>query len=111
MFTKTGLLNVDEEGCPISEDELLLVAAEAGADDLENNDGIYDITCNPDALWKVKADLEAAGITVTSASITYLPQNTISVAGDDAVKLLKLMDALDEHDDVQETYGNFEIEE
>ena len=111
MFKKTGVISVDEAGCPMSEDDLLLVAAEAGADDLENNDGSYDITCNPDTVDKVKSELEAAGITVASASVTYLPQNTVSVSGDDAVKLLKLMDALDEHDDVQETYANFEIEE
>jgi len=111
MFSKTGVINVDETECPISEDELLLLAAEAGADDLESNDGSYVITCNPDAVSKVKAELESAGIPVTSANITYLPQNTMTIAGDDAVKLLKLLDALDEHDDVQETYANFEMEE
>ena len=111
MFKKTGVISVDEAGCPMSEDDLLLIAAEAGAEDLENNEGTYDITCNPDTVGKVKFELEAAGVTVSTASVTYLPQNTISVSGDDALKLLKLMDALDEHDDVQETYANFDIEE
>ena len=60
MFKKTGVISVDEAGCPMSEDDLLLVAAEAGADDLENNDGSYDITCNPDTVDKVKSELEAA---------------------------------------------------
>jgi len=111
MFTKTGVLTVEEESCPMSEDDLLLVAAEAGADDLNSEDGTYNITCNPDVLWQVKDGLLAAGVTVASASTTYIPQNTVAVSGDDAVKLLKLMDLLDEHDDVQDVYANFDIEE
>lgn len=111
MFRKTGIISVDREGCPMSEDELLLLAAEAGADDLDNTEGAFEITSSPEALWKVKTELENAGVAVASAGITYLPQSTTSVSGEEAVKLLKLMDALEEHDDVQETYANFELEE
>jgi YebC/PmpR family DNA-binding regulatory protein len=111
MFNKTGLIVVDKEGCPLSEDELMLLAAEAGADDLVSEEENYQITCSPDVVWKTKEELEAAGIAVSSAEITYLPTNTVKVEGDDVVKLLKLMDALDEHDDVQEVYANFDMDE
>lgn len=111
MFTKAGLLTVEVEGCPLSEDELLLIAADSGADNLERSDEVYEITCAPEVLWKIKNDLEAAGITVSSAAVSYLPQNTVRVEGEDVVKLFKLMDALEDHDDVQETYANFDVEE
>lgn len=111
MFKKTGVVTVPVENCPMAEDDLLLLAAEAGADDLTADGESFSITCHPDVVWKVKGELEANGIKVDNAEVTYAPINTVKVCGEDAVKLLKLMDALDEHDDVQETYANFDIEE
>ena len=111
MFSKVGMLLVDKEGSPLSEDELLLMAAEAGADDLAADDDSFQITCAAGAIWQVKAALEAQGVKLGSAEITYVPANTIAVAGDDAARLMKLMELLDDHDDVQEVYANFDLEE
>lgn len=111
MFTKVGMILVDRTDTSHGEDELLLMAAEAGADDLGAEDEAFQITCAPEVLWKVKAALEEQGVSVSSAEITYLPSNTVIVAGEDAVRLMKLMELLDDHDDVQEVYANFDIEE
>lgn len=111
LFTKVGMLLVEKEDSPLSEDELLLVAAEAGADDLSVDDESYQITCAADVIWQVKASLEVQGVQLGNAEITYVPSNTIAVVGDDAVRLLKLVELLDEHDDVQEVYANFDLEE
>ena len=111
MFNKVGLILVEREGCDFSEDDLMLVAAEAGADDLTSEEEAYQIICAADAIWQVKAALEGQGVSVSNAEVTYLPQNTVQVSGDDATKLLKLMELLDDHDDVQEVYANFDLEE
>ncbi len=111
MFSKVGMIVVEREDSPLSEDQLLLMAAEAGADDLSGDEDSFQITCAPEAIWQVKASLEEQGVTPVSAEVTYVPSNTVAVQGDDAVRLMKLMELLDDHDDVQEVYANFDIEE
>ena len=111
MFSKVGMLLVEREDSSWSEDDLLLLAAEAGADDLAADEESFQITCAPELLWQVKASLEEQGVKLNSAETTYVPSNTVAVAGDDAARLMKLMELLDDHDDVQEVYANFDIEE
>ncbi len=109
MFDKKGLFLVDKTG--VNEEDLMLTALEAGAEDIKSEDDQYEITTAPDDWEQVRAALEAAKVVTASAQITMVPQTTVELAGDDAVKMLKLMDALEEHDDVQEVYANFDIPE
>jgi YebC/PmpR family DNA-binding regulatory protein len=109
MFDKKGLFLVDKTG--VNEEDLMLIALEAGAEDIKSEDDQYEITTAPDDWEQVRAALEAAKVATASAQITMVPQTTVELAGDDAVKMLKLMDALEEHDDVQEVYANFDIPE
>lgn len=110
MFDKKGVLLVEKAGAP-DEEELMLLALEAGAEDFRSDDGDdeYEIITAPEDWEKVREALEAAGVTVVSAQVAMTPQNTIALAGDDAGKMLRLMEALEEHDDVQEVYSNFDI--
>jgi YebC/PmpR family DNA-binding regulatory protein len=107
MFDKKGLFLVDKAG--VNEEDLMLVALEAGAEDIKSDDDEYEIITAPDDWEQVRAALEAAKVVTASAQITMVPQTEVNLAGDDAVKMLKLMDALEEHDDVQEVYSNFDI--
>jgi YebC/PmpR family DNA-binding regulatory protein len=107
MFDKKGLFIVDKAG--VSEEDIMLLALEAGAEDIKSEGDEYEIITAPDDWEQVRAALEAAKVVTASAQITMVPQTTVEIAGDDAVKMLKLMDALEEHDDVQEVYSNFDI--
>lgn len=109
MFDKKGLFLVDKAG--VNEEDLMLIALEAGAEDIKNEDDQYEIITAPDDWEQVRVALEAAKVVTASAQITMVPQTTVELAGDDAVKMLRLMDALEEHDDVQEVYANFDIPE
>ncbi len=95
----------------IDEDTLLSVALEAGVEDVKNDpkEENYEIIVSPENLRDVKGRLEEAGINVALAEVTMLPKNYISIEGEDAEKMLKLMDALEDHDDVQNVYANFDI--
>ncbi|MDR7865226.1 MAG: YebC/PmpR family DNA-binding transcriptional regulator [Sporomusaceae bacterium] len=107
MFDKKGLFLVDKAG--VNEEDLMLIALEAGAEDIKSEDDQYEITTAPDDWEQVRVALETAKVVTASAQITMVPQTTVELAGDDAVKMLKLLDALEEHDDVQEVYANFDI--
>ncbi len=109
MFDKKGLIEVDKES-GISEDDLMLLALEAGADDLKDEDEMFEIYTDPSQLDAVKTALEENGVQIADDRLTMLPQNLISLSEDDAEKVLKLIDALEEIDDVQEVYANFDIE-
>ncbi len=109
MFDTKGLIEVDKES-GISEDDLMLLALEAGADDLKDEDEIFEIYTDPSQLENVKNTLEENGVQIADDRLTRVPQNLISLSEDDAEKVLKLIDALEEIDDVQEVYANFDIE-
>ncbi|MCQ2560035.1 MAG: YebC/PmpR family DNA-binding transcriptional regulator [Clostridia bacterium] len=109
MFDKKGLIEVEKES-GISEDDLMLLALEAGADDLKDEDEMFEIYTDPSQLDAVKTALEENGVQIADDRLTMLPQNLISLSEDDAEKVLKLIDALEEIDDVQEVYANFDIE-
>jgi transcriptional/translational regulatory protein YebC/TACO1 len=93
------------------EDELLLAAADAGADDAEGEDGAYRVTCEPTELAVVRDALEAAGYTLASAELTLLPKQPAEIDDEGARKVLKMVDALEEDDDVQDVVFDVEIPE
>jgi YebC/PmpR family DNA-binding regulatory protein len=107
MFTKKGVALVP--AAETSEEDLLMVALEAGADDITEDGDYFHVLCQPEALNKVKQALSEAGIAAESAEISMEPDATIVLDRPTAEKVLKLMDGLDDSDDVQEVYSNFEI--
>lgn len=109
MFQRKGLIRVPRE--TYSEENLMLLAIEAGADDFKVEEGFYEIYTPFEALDAVQSALEAKGIRIESAQSTYIPQNTVRVEGKQAEQLLKLMQALEENDDVEDVYANFDIDE
>ncbi len=109
MFDRKGYFVVP--GDQKSEEELFEIIIEAGAEDLKEDDESFEITCPPESFEEVKEALENAGLTLDVAEISMIPQNTVKVTGNDARNLLKLMDFLEDHDDVQNVYANFDIDE
>jgi YebC/PmpR family DNA-binding regulatory protein len=110
LFERKGVLLVDAEG--VDEDELMLLAADAGAEDVAEDGSSYRITCAPEDLAAVRGALEAAGIAIESAESTMVPKTNVEVDDESvARKVLRLMDALDDNDDVQDVYANFDIPE
>ena len=94
------------------EDELTLAAAEGGADDVTRDGSSFVVTSAPEALVSVREAIEDAGIEVASAELTMVPKTTVEVADESAAKkVLRLVDALEESDDVQDVYANFDIPE
>ena len=113
MFHKKGLLIVPLTGQtkPVSEDDLLGVILDAGADDMQADEAGFTIMTTPQAFEAVKKAIESKGITIETAAIQMVPQNTVKVTGKEAEQTLKLMEDLEEHDDVQNVYANFDIDE
>jgi YebC/PmpR family DNA-binding regulatory protein len=107
MFQKKGLIVVDKD--KIDEDELLGIALEAGAEDVRPGDAIYEVITSVDDFEPVKQGVTAKGIELSSSEISLIPQTTVRLDGSQARQLLKLMDELEEHDDVQNVYANFDI--
>ncbi len=107
MFTKKGYVTVAKDKA--KEEELMDIVLDAGAEDLKSEGDTFDITCEPAVLEKVKTALEAKKISPQSAEITMLPNSTVKVVGDSAKQVLSLMEAIEEHEDVQAVYANFDI--
>ena len=108
MFESKGVVLVNKGG-KISEDDMLTIAIESGADDVTIEDDHFEITTKPEDLMAVRKNLEKQGIGFSSAELTKMPKNTVKLDQDKAKKVLKLIDALEEQDDVQEVYANFDI--
>jgi len=87
-----------------------MTALEAGAEDFAHNDGVYEIITAPEDFSRVRDALKAAGYRLTVEEITMIPQNQVRVSGSEAKRLLKLLELLEDHDDVAEVYGNFDLE-
>src|SRR3954462_7529218 len=110
QFERRGIVLVDAEG--VDEDELMLAAAEGGADDVELDGSTFQVTAAPESLSSVRGAVEAAGFTVDSAELTMVPKTTVEVDEEStAKKILRLIDALEENDDVQDVFSNFDIPE
>jgi len=109
LFERRGVVLLDGSA---DEDELMLAAAEGGADDIDRDGSSWQITSAPEQLAAVRSAVEAAGFTVDSAELTMIPKTTIEVDDESqAKKILRLVDALEDNDDVQEVYANFDIPE
>jgi YebC/PmpR family DNA-binding regulatory protein len=110
LFERRGVVQVPADG--VDEDELTLAAAEGGADDVERDGSSYQVTAAPELLASVREAIEAAGYTIDSAELTMIPKTTVEVADEsDAKKVLRLVDQLEDNDDVQDVYANFDIPE
>ncbi|HHU91973.1 MAG TPA: YebC/PmpR family DNA-binding transcriptional regulator [Halanaerobiaceae bacterium] len=109
MFQRRGQLVVDLDNTGLDEDTLMLMAIEAGADDIVTEGNLVNIYTEAANMEEVRKNLEGEGIEFVSADIAMIPENTIELDADTARKTLKLMDVLEDHDDVQEVYSNFDI--
>ncbi|HEX2495199.1 MAG TPA: YebC/PmpR family DNA-binding transcriptional regulator [Gaiellaceae bacterium] len=109
LFERRAVVLVDGSA---DEDELTLAAAEGGADDVEREGDSWRVTAPPEALSSVREAVEVAGMTVESADLTMLPKTTVDLEEESAAKkVIRLMDALEDNDDVQDVYANFDIPE
>jgi YebC/PmpR family DNA-binding regulatory protein len=107
MFDRKGLLTLS--AAQIDEDELLELVLEAGGDDVRLSDDVYEIITAAETFDEVKNQLEAKGLTLDVAEITMIPQNTVPIEGKHAEQVLRLMEALDDQDDVRKAHANFDI--
>jgi transcriptional/translational regulatory protein YebC/TACO1 len=109
MFERKGLLVI--EGKAADEDKLMEIALEAGADDFKSSGPHFEIICDPAHFNKVQEALAKHNVATTTAEITQLPKTPREVDGETGKKVLKLMDALDDHDDVQNVYSDMHVTE
>ncbi|HQJ27367.1 MAG TPA: YebC/PmpR family DNA-binding transcriptional regulator, partial [Thermoleophilia bacterium] len=108
-FERRGSIVVD--GTKYDEDDIMTAAIEAGADDVEQDGAQFQVLTQPSDFASVRDALTAAGIEPDSADLTMIPKNTVKLEENDARKTMKIMDALEDSDDVQEVYANFDIPE
>ena len=108
IFDKKGYIVVDKAAK--SEDELFELAIEAGADDVKEDGDSFEVLTAPDSFDAVLEAVKAAGIETQAAEVAMIPQNYIHLEGAEAKQMLKLYDALDDHDDVQKVSANFDID-
>lgn len=111
MFQEKGLILVDKAVNDVEEDDLMLLAIDSGAVDFRAEEDSFEITAEPEDFQKVRDALEGRGIKLSTAEITMVPKSTVKIEGKEAEQTIRLMDALEDHDDVQNVYANFEIEE
>ena len=109
MFDRKGQMTVPADG--VNEDALIEAALEAGADDVANEGEVFVVTTEPASLHAVKEGLESKKYKIDDAELAWVPKNTVKVEGDNATALLKLLEALEELDDVQKVDANFEMDE
>jgi YebC/PmpR family DNA-binding regulatory protein len=110
QFDRRGVVVVAGDG--VDEDELFMAAVEAGAEDIEEDGSSFQVTSAPESLVGVRAAIEAAGFTVESAELSLLPKTTVAIDDESAAKsVMRLIDALEDNDDVQDVYANFDIPE
>jgi transcriptional/translational regulatory protein YebC/TACO1 len=109
MFTRKGQI-VLEKG-KVDEEKLLSAALDAGADDMNDDESGWEIVCPPESYDAVLAAVKALGVEPSSAAIAMIPQNYVKLVGKEAQQMLKLMEAIEDHDDVQHVWANFDVEE
>ncbi|MEK6814530.1 MAG: YebC/PmpR family DNA-binding transcriptional regulator [Nitrospirota bacterium] len=108
MFSKKGYLLVSKGG--VDEESLMAAALESGAEDIRSDDPeSYEVLTAPADFERVRAALSAAKLPVTTAEVTMIPSSTVAIEGKDAEAMIRLMDALDDHDDVNHVYANFDV--
>jgi YebC/PmpR family DNA-binding regulatory protein len=107
MFDRKGVIQVDAD--KVAEDDVLALALDAGAADMRRVEKVYEITTAPAEMDAVRTALEAARMPVLEGDVTFVPQSTVRVEGKDAPQVLRLIEALEELDDVQAVYANYDI--
>lgn len=107
MFTKKGYFLIDKSQA--SEDDLMSIVLEAGAEDMKSDDKNYEVTTSAQNFEKVKQAIQDKGIKWQDAEVTMIPSSSVKLTGNDARQILALVDALEDHDDVQQVYANFDI--
>jgi YebC/PmpR family DNA-binding regulatory protein len=107
MFDRKGLILV--EASRVDEDELLTIALEGGAADMRRVDTVFEVSTEPAQLEAVRKTLEERGVPIQSAEVTYVPQSTIRLEGKEAQQVLRLVEGMEELEDVQKVYANFDI--
>ena len=109
LFEKKGYIVVDKAARP--EEELFDIAIEGGADDLRDDEDNFEIITSPENFESVQSAIKSAGIEPQVAEVSMVPQNYIKLEGSSAQQMLRLMEAMEDHDDVQKVYANFDIDE
>ena len=107
MFDKKGLITVDK--LKIDEDQLMSLSLDAGAEDVREEDGLFEIVTRPEEYEKVRERLQKEKVPVVGAQVTMVPKNTVTLDGQSAEQILKLTEELEDHDDVQSVAANFDI--
>jgi len=107
LFDRKGIVNIPVEGA--DEDTVMTVALEAGADDVRTEEDAYEVVSEPEAFDAVREAFEAAKIPLSVAEVTMVPQNTVPLDGKEAQQMLRLMEAIEDLDDVSNVYANFDI--
>jgi YebC/PmpR family DNA-binding regulatory protein len=108
MFQKRGVITVEKSA--VDEEKLMEIALEAGAADISEQDDVFEVTTDPEAFNAVKEALDAAGIETGTAEVTMVPSNVVDLSGASAERTLKLLDELEDHDDVQDVACNVDID-
>ncbi|ABO50186.1 protein of unknown function DUF28 [Desulforamulus reducens MI-1] len=110
MFDEKGIIIIDRSEVNMSEDDIMLAALEAGAEDVKVEDDSFEISTAPEDLQSVKTALIDQGIPVADADTTMVPQTTVKLQGEDAEKMNKMIELLEDNDDIQEVFTNYEEE-
>ena len=108
-FTNTGVILIEES--ETNEEQLMEVALDSGASDIEQSDGGWEVTCEPQDFLPLRQALEAAGITMISAEVTMVPANLVACDANTGKKMVNIIDSFEEHEDVQNVYTNADIPE
>jgi len=109
MFQRRGLIVIDKKEA--SEEQVMEVALDAGADDIKDSESVWEVIMSPEQFEAVKSAFDQKGIKYSLAQVSMYPQTTVKLTGKEAEQMLRLMEGLEEHDDVQNVYANFDIEE
>ena len=109
MFDKKGQIIIDKEECDMEADELMMIALDAGAEDFSDEEECYEVLTQPEEFSAVREALEAAGVKMTEAEVTMIPQNYVTLTDEESIKKMnRIIDLLDEDDDVQEVFHNWD---
>ena len=108
LFTKKGVIYV-QRGTGVTDDDMMMIALECGADDIAIEDEVFEIYTTPEAFEDVKSNLEANSITIADSSLDLIPSNYVDLTEDKEATFIKMIDALEDNDDVQEVYHNVDL--
>jgi len=111
MFEQKGLILLEKDAVKLDEDEVMMLALEAGAEDLKTEEDSYEIITSPSDFNSVQDDLVSKGVVIAASEITMIPKTYVELEGKQADQMLRLIDALEDHDDIQEVSSNFSEKE